>query len=260
MTDTVTAALLGALAPLIGTLAYVIIERRKLRHNQQKQAELVTDVVEAVTASVVYPYSVESVRTYTTILDISGTAEVEKTFAGLRAAPGTNVRSFEGKVTTTGTFIEGPVLAFRSRSDMELVTATADANAVTFAIRFGSELAPGDPVCSFSVRHRTAAALYVDFTTIHERYSKGLMPYEFVSETVQTPMDRLEIAVDFAPAPGIHCFPNVTFGELNMTAVAERLRVESAFATDGHIVRWTIDKPKPGLRYLVCWHGIHLSA
>jgi len=256
MPDTLLASLVVAATTLIGTLAYLIVERRKMRHETGKQNQLLTDAVRAATANLVYPYAVDAVRTYTTILDADGSAELECTFVGFRAVRGTAVRSFDGDLESTGSISDGPHLIFRSRPDMELLTESPQANRVAYSVKFASELTSTDPPCSFTIRHRTTSALYVHADKIRERYKGDVMQFEFASETVQTPMERLEISVDFGPFTGIHCFPNVTFGERNIPAVEERQRVEASFVWDGRTVRWTIDMPQPGLRYLTCWYGI----
>jgi hypothetical protein len=282
VTDNIVAALIAAAASLVGTLALLVIERRKLAsvraareadreafeaklvtyeveraaHEAKREAELET-VTAATATRLTYPYVCDLFRVTDVIKDFEGTVRVIEHTEGFRTSSGTTLHVFRGDRATTGRIIgPGPRLTYASRADMTLSGYFAEPHLYRYELRFEAGLSPDDDPCAFTIEWDEAEAVYVAATTINELYANYGLPYEFSSQLIQTPHAALEIVVVWPPPGGeFNAFPNVTFGTLDTPATAERRRVSDGFTITPSSAILRVQDPKIGMRYLIGWQG-----
>lgn len=253
MNEAILTAAIGAIATLIGTAAYLLVELRKERRQRVNDAEALDDALAATSSSLLYPYVAEEFRVDVSIPDTHGTSTTTKQTIGVRAAAGTAVHAFYGDVFTVGELKEPPRLISQSRADIELVGDFQNEHTYAYQVRFPNGLTPDDAPCSFAIRWSASGSVCVDSDAIRVRY--GDRGFDYHSEVVNTPVGRFELTVRW-PEPGDYAaYPSVTFGTLEMVSTRERARIEKGFTITPDAATLRVIDPKVGMRYMIAWRG-----
>lgn len=268
MTEAMLAAIVSALGGFLPSTGLLLWEIRKHRETRRllsrKDSEIETaaeEAVNAVTSAEYFPYTSDSIVVSVKILNGNGDSITEKQVRGLKVRQGLVIQSIDGYFETTGRFRTDwrPLLVSRSRSDIDLIGDFVSDQRFNYAIRFHGELSHSDAPVDFAFRFSTEGGYLLDRSRISNAYGTDSLPCEYFSEIIQAPVGRLQMLVTFPTDLSVPTFASVTFGGSRAVAYNERRRIEQDFSNIDSRVLLTVDAPKLGHTYLICWSGIEIT-
>lgn len=262
MADAVVAAIITGSVALVGSisaLGWKVWSWRKEREQLEIEAE---QDVETATASTDYPYTVDTVVVKVAILNENGDSVTDSKVIGLRVREGTTINSLPGDFTTTGEFnrSEPPTLLETSRDAVTFDGDLVSAQKYVYRLKVVGGLADDDAPLDYCYRVSAKGGYLLKQDAIKARYATDPLPCDFFHHTVTVPVKRLEISVKFPSSVELRTFPLVTYGDSPRVPKDERRRVDAAFSSTSTAATLSVDDPKPGYRYLICWDGSSRAA
>jgi hypothetical protein len=252
--DPITAALIAAGAALVGTglKGWTWYKDRA----SARATEKAVDSAVAVSATKA-PFEIDAVLVSVAVTNNAGDIVTKQRVRGLNVRRGSRVRTLPSDCRTTGTFVKDkpPLLLSASRDDISFEATFRDEHQYECELRIHGELADDDPPFNYEYTFEASAGALVDHSEIKSRWGQDPLPFEFIHEIVSVPIKLLEMKVTFPMGVTLQPFPFVTYGDSPTGPREELRRVKAGFTVSQGTAMLSLNEPKVGLRYMICWDG-----